>query len=45
MPAVFEAEAEEDEAGDHEGRGEVHCCQARFGFEVPVVAGDVAAGD
>lgn len=44
MVTVFEAEAEEDEAGDHERCAEPDDGETRFGFEDAVVALHVNAG-
>ena len=38
MVPAFEAEANEDEAGDHERRGNVHYPEPGFGFEMTIVA-------
>ena len=44
MVTVFEAEAEEDKAGDHERCAEPDNGETRFGFEDAVVALHVDAG-
>ncbi len=45
MVSLLQAEAHEDEAGEHEGRREVNDQEAGFGFEGRVVAEGVLLGD